>query len=262
MKTRIGIILPPIAVFIAFVGLWYLYSGIVLDEARRKITLPYFHQVINESFLDAENRADLLSATWTSAWIAAIGLAISILLGLTFAVLMSQAKWVERSFYPYAVLIQTLPVLALVPMIGLQFGFGIKARVIVVVIISLFPIITNTLFGLKSAEQGHHDLFTLHDAGRLTRLFRLQFPSALPAMFTGFQISAGLAVIGEIVGGLFFGRGAVDLGNRIQLYVARLRAAELIGAIFLSAALGIAVFWLFGFLRHRFTSAWAEASST
>jgi len=259
MKKRFGILAPPLAVFAAFIGAWYFYSGVILDETRRKITLPYFHQVIDQSFLDAENRVDLLGALWTSAWIAAIGLAISILLGLTFAVLMSQAKWIERSFYPYAVLIQTLPILALVPMIGLQFGFGIKTRVIVVVIISLFPIITNTLFGLKSADQGHHDLFTLHGAGRLTRLFKLQFPSALPAMFTGFQISAGLAVIGEIVGGLFFGRGAVDLGNRIQLYVARLRAAELMGAIALSAALGVAVFWFFGYLRHRFTASWAEA---
>ena len=159
-------------------------------------------------------------------------------------------------------LLQTIPILALVPVIGLRFGFGIPARVIVVVIISLFPIITNTLFGLKSAEQGHHDLFTLHNANRMTRLFKLQFPSALPAMFTGFQISAGLAVIGEIVGGFFFGRGATDLGNRIQLYAARLRAEELIGAIALSAALGILVFWIFGFMRSYFTSAWAEASNT
>ena len=148
------------------------------------------------------------------------------------------------------------------PVIGLRFGFGIGARVIVVVIISLFPIITNTLFGLKTAEQGHHDLFTLHKASRVTRLFKLQFPSALPAMFTGFQISAGLAVIGEIVGGFFFGRGATDLGNRIQLYAARLRAEELIGAIALSAGLGISVFWFFGFLRNRFTSSWAEANHT
>jgi len=259
MSKRLGMLFPPVAVFVAFVGLWYLYSGVVLDEARRKITLPYFHDVVDQSFLDGENRGELLGATWTSAWIAAVGLAISIVLGLLFAVLMSQAKWVERSFYPYAVLLQTLPILALVPFIGLQIGFGIKARIVVVVIISLFPIITNTLFGLKAAEQGHHDLFTLHDSTRMTRLFKLQFPSALPAMFTGFQISAGLAVIGSIVGGLFFGRGAVDLGNRIQLYVARLRAAELIGAIMLSAALGVMAFWLFGYLRNYFTASWNEA---
>jgi len=262
MGKRLGTIFPPLAVFAGFIGLWYFYSGVILDETERNISLPYFHDVIDVAFRDGENRSELLGALWTSAWIAAIGLAIAIVLGLIFAVLMSQAKWIEQSFYPYAVLLQTIPILALVPVIGLRFGFGVPARVIVVVIISLFPIITNTLFGLKSAEQGHHDLFTLHNSNRFTRLFKLQFPSALPAMFTGFQISAGLAVIGEIVGGFFFGRGATDLGNRIQLYAARLRAEELIGAIALSAALGVVVFWFFGFLRTRFTSAWAEASST
>jgi len=256
---RLGTIFPPLAVFAGFIGVWYLYSAYVLDEAERNISLPYFHDVVDVAFMNGENRGELLGATWTSAWIAAIGLVIAIVLGLFFAVLMSQARWVERSFYPYAVLLQTIPILALVPLIGLRFGFGIPARVSVVVIISLFPIITNTLFGLKAADQGHHDLFTLHKANRFTRLFKLQFPTALPAMFTGFQISAGLAVIGEIVGGFFFGRGATDLGNRIQLYAARLRSEELIGAIALSAALGIIVFWFFGFLRTYFTSSWADA---
>lgn len=261
MMKRIGTAFPPLAVFAGFIGVWYLYGTFVLDETERNISLPYFHDVVNIAFLDGENRSELLSATWTSAWIAAIGLAIAVVLGLFFAVLMSQARWIERSFYPYAVLLQTIPILALVPVIGLRFGFGIPARVIVVVIISLFPIITNTLFGLKAAEDGHHNLFTLHNASRFTRLFKLQFPSALPAMFTGFQISAGLAVIGEIVGGFFFGRGATDLGNRIQLYAARLRAEELIGAIALSAGLGIVVFWFFGFLRNYFTSSWAESDA-
>jgi len=175
---RLGTIFPPLAVFAGFIGVWYLYSGIVLDETERNISLPYFHDVVKVAFGDSENRSELLSATWTSAWIAAIGLVIAIVLGLFFAVLMSQARWIERSFYPYAVLLQTIPILALVPVIGLRFGFGVPARVIVVVIISLFPIITNTLFGLKAAEQGHHDLFTLHNANRFTRLFRLALPSS------------------------------------------------------------------------------------
>jgi len=262
VAKRLGTVFPPLVVFAGFIGLWYLYSGYVLTETERNISLPYFHDVVDVAFLNGENRAELLWSLWTSTWIAAIGLAIAILLGLFFAVLMSQAKWIERSFYPYAVLLQTIPILALVPVIGLRFGFGIAARVIVVVIISMFPIITNTLFGLKAAEQGHHDLFTLHSAGRFTRLFKLQFPAALPAMFTGFQISAGLAVIGEIVGGFFFGRGSQDLGLRIKSYAANLDSEQLIGAIALSAGLGIVVFWIFGFLRTHFTSAWAEAGPT
>ena len=126
---------------------------------------------------------------------------------MTFAILMSQAKWVERSFYPYAVALQTVPILALTPLIGQFFDYNFRSRVIVCVIISLFPIIANTLFGLLSADQGHHDLFRLHGAGRWTRLWKLQFPGALPAIFTGLRISAGLSVIGAIVGDFFFRRG-------------------------------------------------------
>jgi NitT/TauT family transport system permease protein len=72
------------------------------------------------------------------------------------------------------------------------------------VLISIFPIITNSLFGLKAADRGQRDLFRLHGAGRLIRLWKLDLPGSLPAMFTGFRISAGLSVVGAIVGEFFF----------------------------------------------------------
>ncbi len=81
------------------------------------------------------------------------------------------------------------------------------------VIISIFPIVSNTLFGLLSAERSQHDLFTLHDASRRTRLRKLQLPAALPAIFTGFRIAAGLSVIGAVVGELFFRRGRRASGS-------------------------------------------------
>ena len=251
-------VLPPLAVFVGFLALWYLWSHFVLSERERRITLPYPHEVLTRGFFDGAVRQELLSATWVSFQVAFLGLVIAIVLGIAFAIVMSQARWVERSFYPYAVLVQTVPILALVPLIGLQFGYGMTARVLVVVIISLFPIITNTLFGLKAAEKGHHELFTLHGANRLTRLRKLQLPASLPAMFTGFQISAGLAVIGSIVGGFFFGRGARDLGNRIQLYSSNLRPAELIAAVILSALLGVVFFQFFGWLGRRLTRHWYQ----
>jgi NitT/TauT family transport system permease protein len=254
---RLAVLLgPPIGVFVGFVLAWYGYAHFVLSDAERRTSLPYPHQVLTNAFLDNAVLSELMSATWVSFKVAATGLAIAMILGIVFAVLMSQARWIERSFYPYAVLLQTVPILALVPLIGLRLGFGFNARVLVVVIISLFPIITNTLFGLKAAERGHHELFTLHGASRLTRLRKLQLPASLPAMFTGFQISAGLAVIGSIVGGFFFGRGERDLGNRIQLYTARLRPSELIAAIILSAVLGVVFFQFFGWIGRRLTRHW------
>ncbi len=264
-----GLFLPPVAVFAAFVGAWYLLSWkflpVLLGEdpgsvSRLRATLlPYPHDVFRTAFLDPENLTDLLGGLWLDTRLALAGLAISIVLGVAVAIAMSQARWIEISGYPYAVLLQTIPVLALVPLIGLWFGFGFGARLLVVVIISLFPIITNTLFGLKSAEKGLHDLFTLHTDSRWVRLFKLQLPASLPAMFTGFQISAGLSVIGAIVGDFFFGRGEKGLGNLINLYVARLRPEELFGAIVFSTLLGIGVFILFGWLRTRLTGHWHES---
>ena len=85
------------------------------------------------------------------------------------------------------------------------------------------------------------------------------FPASLPAMFTGFQISAGLSVIGAIVGGFFFGRGEQGLGLRIRLYSSRVLPEQLIGAVVLSAVLGVLVFWFFGWAKNRFTAHWDEA---
>ncbi len=258
LVSRFG---APFAVFVGFIALWYLYARFILDENGRKTALPYPHQVLTSFFgggADGSQPGQLLSATWLTFVVALTGLVIAIALGVLFAVLMSQAEWVETSFYPYAIFLQTVPILALVPLIGLLFGFGFTARILVCVIISLFPIITNTLFGLKSAEKAQHDLFTLHGADKWTRLTKLQLPASLPAMFTGFQISAGLSVIGAIVGGFFFQRGPKDLGNRILLYSSRLRPGELIAAVILSALLGIAFFQFFGWARNRLTRSWYQ----
>lgn len=272
-RAHVGLLVGPLAVFSAVIGVWYLLAWRYLpgllgqndtgaDAALRlrNTLLPYPHDVVTEAFFTWENFQGLLAGLWLDIRLSFFGLTISIILGITFAVAMSQAKWVERSFYPYAVFLQTVPILALVPLIGLFLGFGFGARLLVVVIISLFPIITNTLFGLRSAERGLHDLFTLHDASRWTRFRKLQLPAAIPAMFTGFQISAGLSVIGAIVGDFFFGRGEKGLGNLIQLFVNRLQPEQLWGALFFSTLLGLFVFVAFGWLRTRLTASWYEGS--
>jgi len=250
---------PPVVVFFGFVGVWYIYSALV-GETERKISSPYPHDVLDVAFFTWANLKELLQAAWVSTKVSVTGLTIAVILGITFAVLMSLGRWVERSFYPYAVLLQTVPILALVPLIGLRWGFGFTSRVIVCVIISLFPIITNTLFGLKSTERGHHDLFRLHGASLGTRLRKLQFPAALPAMFTGFQISAGLSVIGAIVADFFFGRGEKGLGIKIRDYTSFLETEMLIGGIIFSALLGIVMFQIFGIAGRLLTRSWHESS--
>ena len=168
---------------------------------------------------------------------------------------MSQAKIAERAIFPYMVTLQAIPILAIVPLIGFWFGYGTKSRVFVCVIISIFPIIVNTLFGLQSADRGMHDLFTLHHANRLTRLRKLMFPAALPAIFAGLRISAGLSVIGAVVGDFFFGQGKSGIGQLLKRYAVQLHGEELLAAVIMTSLLGVVVFWTFGWHPARARSA-------
>ena len=258
-RRRVGLSLwgPPLAVAAGFVGLWYLVTYVLLDPGQRFL-LPPPHEVVAEGLFD-ESFARSLSGLWATTQVALVGLAIAVVLGVAFAIAMSQAAWVERSFYPYAVVLQTVPILALVPLIGFWFDYNFRSRVLVCVIIALFPIITNTLFGLQSADAGHHDLFRLHGAGRLTVLRKLTLPGALPAVFTGFRISAGLSVIGAIVGDFFFRQGEAGIGRLLDVYRNRLQTEQLIVAIFLSSLLGLVVFWAFGLLTTFVLRSWHDA---
>jgi NitT/TauT family transport system permease protein len=250
---------PPLVVLLAMLGLWYAISYLLLDP-RRRFLLPPPHAVLQVGFLEPYNLQELLEALWLTVRVAMVGLGIAIVIGMTLAIAMSQARWVERSLYPYAVILQTIPILALVPLFGFWFGFGLTSRVLVCVLIALFPIIANTLFGLRSVDQDHHDLFTLHDAGRLTRLWKLQLPAALPSVFTGLRISAGLAVIGAIVGDFFFKQGEPGIGILIDLYRSRLQSEQMFAAIILASLFGVIVFWFFGFLARRVVGGWHQSA--
>jgi NitT/TauT family transport system permease protein len=250
---------PPAAVLVAVIGLWYGVSYLLLDP-RRRFLVPPPHDVIRVSFFDPFNLRELLGALWLSTRIAFIGLAIAIVIGTVLAMAMNRARWIERSLYPYAVLTQTIPILAMVPLFGFWFGFGNFSRVLVVVLFCIFPVVANTLFGLQSVDQEHHDLFTLHGAGRLTRLWKLQLPAALPSIFTGLRIAAGLAVIGAIVGDTFFKQGEPGIGILIDRYQSRLQSEQMVAAIILSSLLGIIVFWFFGFLARRAVGNWHESA--
>jgi NitT/TauT family transport system permease protein len=251
---------PPLATVGLVLCVWLFVTYVVLDEQRRFL-MPPPQDVLAEGFLDTENLSEILGGLWSTTQVALMGLAIAITVGMTIAIAMSQARWIERSIYPYAVIIQTIPILALVPLVGFWWGFNFRSRVLVCVLISLFPIITNALFGLKSVERGMHDLLDLHGAGRWTRLRKIQLPNALPAIFTGFRISAGLSVIGAIVGDFFFRQGEPGIGRLLDIYRANLQSEQLLAAVFLSSMLGVTVFWVFGALARRTTGHWHESQS-
>ena len=252
--------LPPLILGAGVIGLWYYISFGLLEEKRRFLLRP-IHSVIDVGFLDGDNRTESLKALWSSTEVALIGLSIAISLGFILAILMSQAKFLERAIFPYMVTLQAIPILAIVPLISFWFGTGQRSRVVVCVFIALFPIIVNTLFGLQSAERGMHDLFSLHHANRFTRLRKLMFPAALPAIFAGLRISAGLSVIGAVVGDFFFGKGEAGIGQMLKKHANRLNGEELLACVILSSALGVLVFWIFGVLQDKAVGRWHEANS-
>jgi len=263
----------PILVFGAFIGLWYLmhHWGLRALFDKPDFLMPPPHEIIEQSFLtsipqpgggEVVPRTDMLRALGWTSLVALLGLGVSIVAGMALAVLMAQARWLERTSWPYLIALQAIPILAIVPILGSIFGFGLGTRVLVCVIISIFPIVSNTLFGLLSADASQHDLFTLKGASRLTRLRKLQLPSALPAIFTGFRISAGLSVIGAVVGELFFRRGGKGIGIVMDQYRSRNQFTLTYGALMLTSLLGIAVFLFFGWLSHVVIGKWHESTRT
>jgi NitT/TauT family transport system permease protein len=248
--------LGPVVVFFLMVGLWYLLAY-YYDQRGLPYFVPYPHQVVQAIFEPGEFQV-LMTALLHSTEVAMTGLAIAIVLGVTWAVLMSQATWIERSLFPYAVVLQCIPILALVPLIGILFGYNFQARVIVTVLIALFPLVAMTLFGLQSVAKQQRELFQLQGVSRVTMLRKLQFPAALPSIFVGLRTSAGLAVVGAVVGDQFFQRGNPGLGVLIQVYASRLQGPQLYAAIIVASLLGVTVFVVFGWLGKLVVGRWYD----
>jgi NitT/TauT family transport system permease protein len=249
--------LLPLTVFAVFIGGWYLVTWLALTSQQR-FMLPFPHEVVRVGFLDWSNLKDILSALKYTCIVTFLGLAISIVLGVLAAILMNQAKWLENGLYPWAVVLQTVPILALTPVLSFFFGFALTSRTIVCVVIAFFPIVSNTLFGLQSVDRGMHELFSLHRTGRMTRLWKLELPAAMPAMFAGFRVAAGLSVIGAIVGEFFFKQGNAGLGTNLSVYESRLEGERLWATTVVASLLGIAVFVFFGWLSRRIVGRWYQ----
>lgn len=192
----------------------------------------------------AENPGKLVSATWVTAQGAVCGFAASLLVGVVVAFAFSQSRMIRSSCYPYAIFLQTVPIIAVAPLIINWFGTGFQSVVIVAFIISLFPIVTNTTAGMLAVDSQWLDLFQLHNAGRWQIVVKLRLPNAVPHLMTGARTSSGLAVIGSIVGEFFAGYGTdrFGLGYLILMTSSHLKTAELFAAVMASTLLGLVIF--------------------
>lgn len=246
---------PIIGALAGFVALWYAVTYLVLP-AKQRFLLPPPHEVYGGAFSNPQLMGPMMEALARSFAVALIGLAVAVVLGISYAVVMSQWAWAEKVLYPYAVILQTIPILALVPLIGIWLGYSFLARVAVCVIIALFPMVANTLFGLQSASAAAHDLFTLNKATRWQRLMKLQFPAAVPSIFTGLRNAAGLSVIGAIVGDYFFQQGSPGIGGLLRVYTQRLQMEALLTSVTLTALFGVVIFTIFAVLDRAVVGRW------
>ncbi len=247
-------ILPPILILVLFLASWH--TGALIYDMAFLLPTPW---AVAQQFVSDFNIIMVgLVQTFAAAF---TGYIIAIVLGITIATVMSLNDILERSLYPYAILLQTVPVVAVAPLIVLWFGFEIKSIIIISVIIALFPIINNTLLGLKSTSKTLVELFDYHKINKFTSLYKLRFPAALPNIISGLKISAGLSVIGAIVGEFIIGSGSMEGGLGVQIIYAQanLETALVMALILTATGLGFAFFITVSALGHYLLHKWHES---
>ena len=200
-----------------------------------------------------DDRAEIFSATGATLISALAGLGMSFVLGTLAAVLLAAFPLVRMAFYPYAVFFQTVPIIALAPILVIWFGFGTPTVIASSFIVSVFPVIASTLLGLESTDPGLVDLFKLYSAPRLQFLLKLKLPFALPQIFSGLRIAAGLAVIGAIVGEFIGGGG---LGALVDAARAQQRIDKVFAAVLISSLLGVILVGGVNLLASRALGPW------
>lgn len=204
----------------------------------------------------------LASACVTTGTSALLGFVASALVGVAVAVLLSSSRVIERAFHPYAILLQTVPIVAIAPLLVLWFGVGTRAVTASAFIVSVFPVITNTLAGIRSVDPALRDLFRLYGAKRGAVLFRLELPWATLSIATGLRVASGLSVIGAIVGEFVagFAEDRPGLGIVVMTAYRQLRTDLLFAAVACSALLGMALFGAVGLISFLLLRRWHVAA--
>jgi len=205
----------------------------------------------------------LLNSLAITATEALGGLVASIIVGIAVAMIFAQWRWLRQLVFPYTILLQTVPIVAIAPLIINWVGAGIFAVTIVTFIICLAPIIANTTQGLISVDENLIHLFVMHKASPAQILFKLRLPNAMPSLLTGVRISAGISVIGGLTGELFAGStrvGEGGLGYAIIYANNQMETSYLFALVFAATVLGFTFFFIVLFLEWLALHNWHESS--
>lgn len=206
--------------------------------------------------------ANLQTSLWITLQITFAALFVAALLGLALAVLFAQSRVVEMSLFPYAVILQVTPIVAIAPLIIIWVDDVRIALLICAWIVAFFPILSNTTLGLNSADHNLQDMFRLYRASRWQVLLRLRLPTAMPYFLAGLKISGGLALIGAIVAEFVAGTGgrASGLAYRILEAGFQLQIPRMFAALVLISVTGIAIFLAMSLISHLALRHWHESA--
>jgi NitT/TauT family transport system permease protein len=177
------------------------------------------------------------------------GFALSAVAGIALSAGIVHSRFLERGVFPYVVVSNSVPIIAIIPLLTIWFGFGFAPKIAIASIITFFPIVTNTTRGLKSTDPRVLDFMRSINATRREMFFKAQLPSALPFIFAGFKIAASLSLVGAVVGE-FYGSDR-GLGYLVISSATQLRTDLLFVAIVVLAVLGVLLFVSFGWLERR-----------
>jgi len=263
-RALLRMALPPCGAFVIFLLLWQLYAG-GLAIGGTVVLAPQPSYLVPTPLAvwraGTDGLIGLLSATLLTAGGALAGFLASLAAGIVIAFFFSQSVLIQRAAYPYAIFLQTVPIVAIAPLIILWFGHGFAGIAVTAFIVSLFPIITNGTAGLTSLDPSTVELFEVCNATRRQVLWKLRLPNSVPYFITGAKISSGLSVIGGIVGEFFAGYGSAryGLGYLIFQTSAQLKTPALFAAIIASTLLGLVAFGGVSLVGNQLLSRWRSA---
>jgi NitT/TauT family transport system permease protein len=204
----------------------------------------------------------LSGSLWVTLKITFMALAAAIVVGVTLAVLFSQSKWLEMALLPYAVILQVTPIVAIAPLIIIWANDIDLSLLICAWIVAFFPILSNTILGLNSADHNLVNLFELYGASRWQTMRYLKLPAALPYFLAGLKISGGLALIGAVVAEFVAGTGgsASGLAYRILEAGYQLKIPRVFAALVMISLSGIAIFLATSLISHLLLHRWHESA--
>lgn len=204
----------------------------------------------------------LFSALLVTLQITLMALAVAVIGGVGLAILFTQSRWAEMSFYPYAVVLQVTPIVAVAPLIFIYVDSRMAGLLLCAWLVAFFPVLANTTLGLNSADHNLRDLFRIYGATRWQRLRYLQLPSALPYFLAGLRIAGGLSLIGAVVAEYVAGTGGIGSGLAFRILEAgyRLNIPRMFAALLLIAASGVVIFAGLSFLSHMLLRKWHESA--